>query len=399
MAWDDTAPTAQELASNPMSGGGGWDSSPPTQEELGVTESPAFDPQGLEKERAAGGNAIDATVADAMTVDGLAGLGKLGAGLAAKGVGGMLNTVIPAASKNIPGIVGDLIPNTENIVPTVGRVANDQTLKSFGGTMGQLQNMAKGRGGQAALDDAAEYARDKGLADVWSTSIGREKALKGLKDATGKTVGDLRNEAGPAPSGIIDKIVGNPKIDKYLGKGSASKELGGVDTALNDIKEVGGDNPTHSSLADAATYINENAAGNKLYQPVNGETDVANILSHENNAGIAQTLGSDKAKQYVDALDEQSKLHPLEHLQEKGELRERGARGGLGTRFIQAIADQFGYRMSAKGAGALHDALVGKGLLEKAPGIAAKSVAKMVPGSADDINQKVRDFLIRERGD
>ena len=313
----------------------------------------------------------DATVADTMTVDGAMGLGKLGAGLAAKGIGATL----------------DAIPATENVVPSIERIANNQTMKGFGGTMGQLGQMERGRGGREAIDAAAKYARDNGLSDVFSTQIGREKQLKNLMDASGETIGNFRDEAGEADPNIVNRVVDNPKIDKYLGRGSASKELGGVDTALNDIQEVGGENPTHSSLADAATYINKNAAGNKLYQPVNAETDVANILSHENNADIAQKLGSDKAKTYVDALDEQSKLHPLEHLQERGELRNAGGRGGLGTRVVQAIADKFGYRMSAKMAGAIHDALAGNNLSELA-GNAPKSLLKTVPADIQEWMKK-----------
>ena len=120
-------------------------------------------------------------------------------------------------------------------------------------------------------------------------------------------------------------------------------------------------------MADAATEINKSAAGNKLYQPVNAQTDVANILSNENNQGIVQSLGSDKGKQYVEALGEQSKLHPLEHLQARGELRNAAGRGGGGSltnKFVQAIADKVGYRMTAKTMAAISDALKGDELFQ-----------------------------------
>jgi hypothetical protein len=301
---------------------------------------------------------------------------------------------IAALPAKLGGAVADAIPTTENLTPSIERIANNQTLKSLGGTMGQLGQMAKGRGGREALDAAASYARDNGLSDVFSTGIGREKALDALLEKSGKTVGALRNEAGPASPDIIKKIVSNPAIDKYLGSGSASKELGGVDTALNDIKEIGGPNPTHASLADAATTINKAAAGNKLYQPVNAETDVANILSRENDTDIAQKLGSEKAKQYVDALGDQSKLHPLEHLQNRGELREAGGRGGLGTRVIQEAADRGGYRMTAKAAAALHDMLKGENLAGNLKG-AVTGVAKLTPAALSDAVSK---YLMKQRG-
>ncbi len=195
-----------------------------------------------------------------------------GAGLAAEGVGSLLNAV----------------PLTENLVPSIARVMDNQTLKSFGGTMGQLKQMET-TAGRPALEAAAKVARDSGLTDVFTTAIGREQILKSLLDLSGKVIGKLRAQAGAAPPDTLTNIVANPAIDKYLGEGSAGKELGGVDRALNDIKEIAGPNPTHEDLANAATYINKNAAGTKIYQPVNAETEVANILSRENDAGIAQT--------------------------------------------------------------------------------------------------------------
>lgn len=308
----------------------------------------------------------DVSIPDTMTVQGVAGLGKLGVGLAGKGIGAAL----------------DAIPATENFVPTIERVANNQTLKSLGGTMGQIRQMAEGRGGREALDEAAQYARDKGLADVFSTSIGREKQLEALKEASGKTIGSLRNEAGPASEDVLEKVSSDPKLEKYFGTGSASKELGGVESAMNDIEEVGGREPTNASLADAATYINKNAAGNKLYQPVNAETDVANVLSNANNEDIVRKLGSDKAKQYIDALGEQTKLHPLEHLQQRGELRQMGGRGG--SRIIQAIADKMGYRMTAQTASAIADMLNGRSLQPSmatalSPTVSNLSASKYIP--------------------
>lgn len=324
------------------------------------------DIKGAEFENAAEGEGVkDTTVADEQMLEGIGAIGKLGVGLVAKGAGAALNA----------------IPATENFIPSVERVANNQTLKSLGGTMGQLGQMEKGRGGREALDTAAKYARDKGLTDVFSTGIGREKQLEAMKKASGETIGSLREEAGKAPADIESKVLDNPEISKYLGKGSYSKELPAVDTALEDIKEVGGAEPTHKSLADAATFINKNAAGAKMYQPVNAATDVANALSKENNSGIVQTLGADKGKQYLDALEEQTRLHPLEHLQQRGELREAGGRGGLGTRVIQEIADRMGYRLTAKSAAKMADMLKGEGLEKTASKVGSKLTKPLVPAA------------------
>lgn len=260
------------------------------------------------------------------------------------------------------GMALNAMPATENMLPTLQKIANNQTLKSMGGSIGQLKQMEEA-GGRSALDNAAQFARDKGIADVFSTGIGRDKLVEKLLKNTGQKVGQLRTEAGPASPDILNKIISNPKsnIDTYLGEGLASEELPTVDKALADIKRIAGPNPTHADLAKAATYINEHAAGNKLYQPVTAATDVANALSDENNQGIAQTLGADKAKQYVSALEDQQKLHPIEHLQKRGELREAGGRGGIGMQLVQRLADEVGYRLSAKTISAIHDSLLSEG--------------------------------------
>ena len=413
----------------------------------------------------------DPSIQDAMAVQGAAGLGKLGVGLAGKAAGTVLNDVIPAASK-IPTL-GAVIPNTENLVPTVGRIADNQTLKSLGGTMGQIKAMGEGRGGREALDKAAKYARDKGLADVFSTDIGRDKQLADLLKSTGKTVGDFRAEAGAAQPGILDTVeadvmkkygpkalksgeapavkktmdfvrneagqapelpvmdpktmtgkpqaifayndpplnAGGSPVSKYQVFGNpndpAMKAIGhGTQKTLAELKEAGipvigrtarsvgkwepldlAPAPTHAGLAKSATDINEFAAGNRIYQPINAETDVANALSRENNAGIVQSLGSNKGKQYLGSLEEQSQLHPLEHLQKRGELREVAGRGGGFSSIPQKIADAMGYRITAKTAGAIHDLLVGEGL-PKAVQQAVPSASKMVPSALQDFLEK-----------
>lgn len=293
------------------------------------------------------------------------------------------------------GAALDAVPLTENVLPSLERVANNQTLKGFGGTMGQLKQMAQGSGGMAALDEAAQYAREKGLADVFTTEIGRKKLLDNLLEQSGQTIGNLRQEAGPAPVDMINKLLSNPKanMNEYLGEGLASGQLPMADKAISDIQRIAGQNPTHANLAEAATYINKQAAGNKLYQPVTAATDVANALSDENNQGIAQALGSEKAKQYVEALGEQQKLHPLEHLEQRGELRMAGGRGGIGLQMVQKLADEFGYRLSAKTAAAIHDSLVSDGIPITKAAIAAKLTnLSSTPSIGDLINQLKRKY-------
>lgn len=399
---------------------------------------------------------------------------------------GVVGTVLPAARLGRMGLssVGEglnAFGPTENIVPTIERIANNQTLKSMGGSIGQLGQMAKGSEGRAGLDMAAQYAREKGLADVTSTSIGRDNLLAALKKSSGETAGTLRKEAGNAPTGIPEKI-GASLEEKYGKGGLQSSETRNVKKALTDVKRMSGESaapdlpvvqpgaktgdphavfsyndkagpggvdrsiytifgdpespvfktkapsgaggygssmtkadvdalgvpitgreprsvgkwepldlskpPTHAGLAEAATYLNDQAAGGKMYQPQTATTDVANMLSDENNQGIVQTLGSDKGKQYLGALEEQKRLHPLEHLQQRGELRDVGGRGGqgLGRAFIQKIADSAGYRLSAKGAALMHELLAKEGNLM--PGVTPLAGAPIAAGMGDYLQKK-----------
>lgn len=263
--------------------------------------------------------------------------------------GAAIGTAIQMAplAAGAAGLVGGL---GEAAAPELERIASNQTLKSLGGSMGQIRQMTASSGGRAALDEAAKYARENGLTDLFSTSMGREQLLKQLEEKAGSKIGAFREEAGTAlnPEDIESKITSDPRMQKYMGQGSFSGEQGSMQKALADIQEQAGENPSHADLSKASTFINQGAAGQKVYQPVNAATDVANRLSEINNEGIASSLGPEKNTQYQGALDEYSNLKPLQHLQERGELREMASRGGWNP--LQGAANTFGYRASANAA-------------------------------------------------
>lgn len=244
-------------------------------------------------------------------------------------------------------------PVAEFAAPQLERIARNQTLKSMGGSLRQIREMAK-KGG---LDEAAKFAREKGLTDVFSTSLGRENKLEALEQAAGSKLGALRAEGGASPLTQADleaKVMADPKMAKYLGEGLQAGQARDVPKALADIQRVSGANPTFASRAEAATELNQSAAGNKLYQPTSATTDVANILSRENNQGLASALGPEKAAQEAAARSEFSHLQPLKHLQEHGELREISGHnlGLLGTA-KSLLPTGMVTRATAKGTGAL----------------------------------------------
>lgn len=346
---------------------------------------------------------------------GLYGLGKAGLGVAGRGAG------LALESTNLP--------------ETIGRVADNQMLKSTGAGIGQIKQI-----GPEAAREAAQIGREAGLGDVFSSEIGREQSLKNLQQTTGQKLGALRQEAGPASASVPDKIAADLE-SKYGTGGVYSGEAGGLKKALADVKRIAGGQPaelpviaqgpktgplqalfdyndlitgkssyqiygdpklhgygttpnvpletlqekgipvvgqtskaaklgqapldqlsaapTHAGYAEAATHLNEYATGEKLKQPVNAVTDVANRLSHENNESILKALGP-KAPEYTQALSDFKAYKVLEHFFERGELREMASRGGakgLIQQAIQGMADKGGYRAVSKLTNALHEAM------------------------------------------
>lgn len=235
-------------------------------------------------------------------------------------------------------------------VPQLERLGRNQTMKGLGGSMSQIRQMAT----KGDMDAAAKFANEKGLNDFFSTSLGRENLLKKLESDAGSKLGALRDQAGTAlnlnPAELKEKVMGDPRMAKYLGEGLQSGEASDIPKALADVSRIGGEAPSHADLAKAATELNQSAAGSKLYQPTNATTDVANILSRENNAGIASSLGPEKAAEYDAARNDYSQIEPLKHLQERGELREMAGRshGGMFQSVKQGASDLVGYRGMAK---------------------------------------------------
>jgi hypothetical protein len=308
----------------------------------------------------------DVSVPDALAVQGAAGLGKLGAGLAARGVGAL----------------AEAIPATENLPETVGRIADNQMLKSTGASMGQIRQL-----GPEVARAAAKTGREAGLGDVFSSEIGREKALQNLDKVTGAKIGALREAAGAAPKEIPEQVAEAVK-SKYAPGALHEGEAGGLERALNTVKEAP---PTHAGYAKAATDLNKFAAGNKIYQPTTAATDVANKLSALNNAGIAQSLGADKAAEYLKALSDEQAYKVLKPFFERGELREMAGRGGVRgivQQAIQSLANKGGYRVTSKFMDALHDALTEGPSMKEALGKLAGAGTRMLPaGMADYVNR------------
>lgn len=286
----------------------------------------------------------DVSIPDAMMVQGLGGLAKAGAGLATRGIGAGL----------------EALPLTRNLSTTVGDTADDMLLRSMGTSAGQVRQM----GGIEAARDAAQVARKSGLDNVFTTDIGRQNALKDTIASEGQKIGSLRSQAGQASPGMLDKVR-EELMAKYApttnGATLTSNEAPDIEKALNTVRQTAGSNPSNAGIAQGVTNVNKYATGAKMLQPVNGMTDVANTLSKANNAEIAQSLGSDKAKEYLDALHNETGAFHVQPMLQRGFSREAtqrlGGPSGLIKTAAQKVMDMGGYRGASQGLNALHEGL------------------------------------------
>jgi hypothetical protein len=249
------------------------------------------------------------------------------------------------------GAAMEAVPFTKNIPQTISDTANDALLKSLGSSAGQVKQM----GGIDAAREAAQAGRKAGLDNLFTTDIGRQNALKGTIASEGQKIGNLRTQAGPASSNIYNQVKQaleakyNPTTPDVL-----SSQYPQVEKSLNMVKNTANEAiPTNAGIAKGITGLNQYATGEKLRQPVNAMTDVANKLSAANNAEIAQTLGSNKAAKYLDALHTDNGLYHLQPMQARGFTREAVSRTGGPTGLVRAalqkIADLGGYRAMSKG--------------------------------------------------
>ena len=275
---------------------------------------------------------------------GIASLGKL----AARGAGAALNA----------------IPATKNIVPAIGDMADEALLKSLGTMGGQV----KSSGGIEAARDAAQVGRKAGLDDILSTERGRMDALKNLTSSEGAKIGALRNQAGTASPGILDQVAAelekkyNPANPDLLSSQypKVKESLGTIKNVIKNIPSGPPEPQTNAQIAKGVTNLNNIATGEKLRQPTNAMTDVANKVSKLNNADIMAKLGPKGAKAYQDALHNEAGAFHLAPYMEKGNIREATSRGGgkgMLQTLAQKIADAGGYRATSKGLNTLQQGM------------------------------------------
>ncbi len=385
MAWDDLPPNKAELTAGPET----WDSLPPNPAEL-VHKSTDLAPTGSEMEPNQG--LPDATVSDFQTATGIGGLAK---GLAGKA----LTTGI-----------------AENVPATIQRLADDELLKSTGYAAGQIRQLGAKEGPEIARK-AAEYGRNSGVGDIFSSQIGRENLLKDLTAKTGKQIGDLREAAGSAPISTEAEVKAYLQ-SKYGQGGLMGGKESGAEQSLEDIARIGRkgpvaqdefgnsipavgprEAPTLANYSKASTFLNNTATNPaSLKYPANVVTDAAKKLSNVNDANIVQSLGPDQGANYVKALEDARNQHILSPFLVRGEAREMAKRGGVGG-LLEDLAkkamDMGGHRAASKGLNAAAQGLTNAG----ANAAIAPNLAKSAPGWADPLAEYLKEKYNQSQGE
>lgn len=318
---------------------------------------------------------------------GLAGDAALGA---AYGAGNTDLTNIPEAAKDaaIGGVTGGALGAVgkaasgalDTVGQYAGRFGENQAIKALGGSGGQIRDLGIPESRALARRATENY----GLLDADMGPIGREETVQAMKQQAGHDIGDIREAAGaaPHPSDVEAQIRANLG-DKYT-SGVYKGEAGGFEKALEDIRNL--QNPTFADYAQKASDLNHYAAGNKLTQATNAETDVANQLSHLNDKGITDTL-PDMADQYADTKGTFQDMKNLEPMIERGESRSMASRGAntlfeQGKKFTEEIgAHKVAARMGMAAGdtlqGASDSGAINKGAMATTNGVVSTIMSKI----------------------
>lgn len=270
----------------------------------------------------------DATVPDLQAVQGVAGLGKAGLGLATDVVEGA--------------------PTIKGVLNTAGeyakRFGQNQAMKAIGARSGQI--------GQVGIPESRAIAQsmiDKGVVSPLRGPIGLEEKVGQLHTQAGHGIGQARQAAdvaGQAPQ--MAEILQAVKADlepKYTS--GVDRGMAGLNKAREEIAKGG----TGSFVGNAqkATDLNSAAAANKIYRPQGATTDTADIISHLNNEAMKKTLSPADFAKYESNRKDYSELSKVAEFIKSGERREMTGRGGssLGKTIYDKTMDAMGNRVSA----------------------------------------------------
>jgi hypothetical protein len=239
----------------------------------------------------------------------------------------------------------------EGAATRASRFAQQQAVKAMEGSRGQIMQV-----GPESARELGQFALDKGVVSPFKGEIGMERALNDLEQTSGAQIGAARAAGdvlggAPEPSLLQNNI--EAELAPKYGSGMRVGERGALGHALEEVGKI--DKPSFTGIAQKATEMNQYAKGmHQINQPSGALTDVANILSRENNAALANVLKPEEFAAYKQALGDYGSIQKLQEFFLRKEARELAGRGGG---IVRGIKDAFGHKVAATGADAMSSLL------------------------------------------
>lgn len=301
-----------------------------------------------------------------------------------------ISSVAALASLPFAGGLGERA--TEIAGKYATRFGEDQAIKTLGARSGQVGNL-----GIPESRALAHTLVDRGIIKPFRGPIGLEEKITGLSNKAGEDIGNARSmadertaaaeETAPSAQSLTD--LAKQKLAPGYESGHMSGRAGTFNKALeslaNPVIQENGEmtGPTAGTFSGNAAKATElNAAGTPdkaLSQAENSPySDVANMVSKENNTAMAKTMTPEELAQHKQDLSNFSLYQPVKQFMEAGERKEmtgRGAGSLTKTAFDKSM-DMFGNRASAVGGIRAGEALqaVSKGIRPSGLGVGGASV-------------------------
>lgn len=234
----------------------------------------------------------------------------------------------------------------------------NEMLKGTGDEIGQMRKTGDALHAAPTMDEI-NAAIERELKDKYTTGLGAGEGTE-----FNRAVEDV-NKLNPKAPPTLTKVdglqqMGMPSQEMDLFKNHAQPELfpeGPTESmVMPKTKEV--PNPAFkapgtSEFAQKATDMNDWARNEKsLLRPSGAASDVANVVSGENDANLVHALGPEHGKGYLDTLEKHSDLKTMTQMLAEKRARELGtstAPGSLPARAVNFAKDRFGYRMTSAG--------------------------------------------------
>lgn len=251
----------------------------------------------------------------------------------------------------------------ETAAKYAGRFGENQAIKALGARMGQI--------GSAGIPESRAIAREmveRGIIRPFRGPIGLEEEVQGLHGAAGENIGaaramaDARNEAAggaEAPGKEALYNLAKSKFEPSYQSGHLSGRAGTFNKTLETLKNpvveegqmTGPEMGTFQGNAAKATELNSAGTPDKALSQSKESpySDVANMVSHENNAAMGKVLTPEEMAQHRNDLSDYGMFDKVKKFMESGEKKEMGGRGAgsISKTVYDKTMDTFGNRASA----------------------------------------------------